>query len=441
MHPAAQDPMDPQNIGSLIDHMMDTALRMPMIMEPREPVFFMFIDDTQTDESSAPEEQALDSMVTRLMQQGNCDKHKQGHEEKGEGELPALHNHIRLKGEEILKQEDIPEGRRRLARRLTEISPEEFIARAAHNRHDGLGHHHGGPGHHHHHHDPPHMCPRKLQCLIQADEQKKLSPGCSQAVSHLVQVRTEEATHMEEMALYMSMFWFYCVLCICLFTLILCRKWKSNTRIFWLRLKVLQAVYSNPEIKCKVEEELDSAIGAVPPVGQVGLKMMSQKGREECREKRKRFYTVGALMLLVFTLDTFGYMPRCWPFVFMGLACMFIIVRMTTVCFSPAPVRGCSCCCCGGSTLDVENGTVTSDQACCSCCKGSGICAPKCQTCCGISEKAGAGGCCGGSCGCGNGSDCNGDCGCCGDDKNACSVKKRVAANMVVYEGVPIQIV
>lgn len=228
MHPAALEPMDPINIGPLLDHMMDTALRMPMMMQPEEPVFFLMIENGPPQEQPS-EEFVLDSMVSRLMQQSDCHK-KQLMIEAGEEPVHDVAHHIRLKGQQVLEQEDVPEDRRRLARRLTEVTPEEMMAGHWH-QHD---HHHGHP-----HHDHHHICPRKHKCLMQARDQNKLIPECAGALTRLEQVQDIERQQRHEMELYMTFFWFYCMLFFALFTMILMRKFKSGKGLFLLRLRIL----------------------------------------------------------------------------------------------------------------------------------------------------------------------------------------------------------
>merc|ERR1712137_270394 len=93
-------------------------------------------------------------------------------------------------------------------------------------------------------------------------------------------------------------------------------------------------------------------------------------------------------MLLVF-VDPFWVLPLC---------ILVAIIRIGLVCFANTPVRECSCCCCGTSTEDVKNGLQT---PCCDCCKGTGVCAVGCASCCGTSGCCGDGGCCdGGNCNC-----------------------------------------
>ena len=125
IHPAALEPTDPINLGPLLDHMLDTALNMPFIMQPQEPMFFLIIDlDQEEDTPRAPEEHALNAMLSKLVQQTN--QEQPAVEETNEEVHDVIH-HIRLKGQQVLEQEDVPEDRRRLARRLTEVTPEEMM--------------------------------------------------------------------------------------------------------------------------------------------------------------------------------------------------------------------------------------------------------------------------------------------------------------------------
>ena len=71
----------------------------------------------------------------------------------------------------------------------------------------------------------------------------------------------------------------------------------------------------------------------------------------------------------------------------------------------------CECCCCGANTSDAKNGNLTAEQECCSCCKGSGVCAPSCADCCDPPKGCGCQeGCC---CCSSNGTKATDDCKCC----------------------------
>lgn len=492
MHPEALDPLDPINIGPLLDHMMDTALRMPMFVQPMEPVFFVLIDDSPFEEQP-PEEFVFDSMISRLMQQSDCDRQMPF--------MPAeedVTHHIRLKGQHVLDQEDVPEDRRRLARRLTEVSPEDMMKRPQF------------PYHEH-----PRISPGKHKCLLQAREQNKLLPECHGAVSRLERIHEFEQNQRDKMDLYMTFFWLYCILFSAFFVLAMARKFKNTKGLFFLRLRILQAVYSNPDIKAKVEDEVGLPLGDVPPVPSGALKLLSQEGRNECKRKRQRFCFILYTILGFFVLDANGFLPDSWPLFVMGGCCAFMACRIVSLCFQKQEHRECKCCCCGGSTTDVADGTVSDAQACCKCCKGSGVCSPKCKSCCGngsnknqcgkkccdekcdcckcceaeglyaaeykllvegdckccccggstsdvtngtVSEAqaccncckgtgecsakcksccgGGAGTCCDGTCNCAKDHCCDGSCDCC-SDKN----EVNVGPNTVVYQGVPIQIV
>ena len=71
----------------------------------------------------------------------------------------------------------------------------------------------------------------------------------------------------------------------------------------------------------------------------------------------------------------------------------------------------CTCCCCGATSPDAKAGLLTEDQACCSCCKGTGVCSIQCASCCGD------GGCCGPDC-------CNGG-GCCCSSSSGSGTKTK----------------
>lgn len=501
IHPQALAPFDPVNLGSLLDHMMDTSLVMHRMVMP-EPTFFMVIEtqpEEPEDQHAAPE-RALDSMISKLVEHSNCDKKHQEMMQMQPEETHDVTHHIRLKGQEILSQENVPEDRLRMARRLTEVTPEE-VMKMKHNYH---------PGHHHPHNDDGkhHMCPKKHKCLMEALGQNKLQPECASALVRLEKIQEHEMKQMAEDEAFMAFFQIYCILFFGLFAMIVIRKFNAGKGLFLLRLRVLQAVYSNPAIKAKVEDEVGLPLGDVPPLPSGALKILSNSGRSDILGKRLRFLRLATVTFALVAMDAFGLLPDWWPLAAISSCCGFLVVRMVGVCFSEPEVRECNCCCCGGSTLDVQNGTVGDAQACCVCCKGTGICAVKCSTCCtsgccscGDSGCDGSCGCCGdskgmvcakkevvldcccccccggstlhvqngtvseaqacctcckgtgacapnckscctdGSCDCGDG--CDGTCGCCGDDKKSENVCKMAAVGpkMVVYQGIPVQIV
>jgi len=403
IHPAALEPTDPINLGPLLDHMLDTALNMPFIMQPQEPMFFLIIDlDQEEDSPRAPEEHALDAMLSKLVQQTN---QEQPAVEETKEEVHDVIHHIRLKGQQVLEQEDVPEDRRRLARRLTEVTPEEMMKMRQYQQS-----HTGG-----HVDYPHHMCPRKQQCLMAALEQNQVSRDCANALTRLEVIRRAEFQKMQETEVYMSLFWLYCALFLVLFSMVMARKIKSGRGLFRLRLRILQAIYSNPELKAKVEDEVGESLGAVPPLSTAALKFLSADGPMQLRRKRERFINMLYLCLALLALDAFGVLPPIWPLVVMGFCCCYLVSRMVILCFSKPEVRECKCCCCGGSTTDVENGTVSASQACCNCCKGTGVCSAKCKTCCGPSD--------GDACSCCGGKDC---CCCDGDSKKACPLKEKL---------------
>lgn len=200
----------------------------------------------------------------------------------------------------------------------------------------------------------------------------------------------------------------------CIMLAVLARKMKGaavNSR--WrLNLRVLQAVYSNPAIKEQIEKELGEPLGYVPPVPKAALRFMGAKVAETKRmlaESRGKRRDVVILLVLLIIFAPGLVLPAC---IFLAL------FRIRTIHLSTAEEEEaeCECCCCGVSTTDVKNGKVTSEQACCNCCQGLGVCKPSCASCCGsgdAKDSTGSDGCC---CCCGS------DCCCCGaKDNKACS--------------------
>ena len=199
--------------------------------------------------------------------------------------------------------------------------------------------------------------------------------------------------------------WIYLGL-LCLLLILVARRYRGNRGQRRLKLRIFQAIYSNPTLKAMLEKELGESVGSVPPVSSHVLRFMSEGGRSLRRKiacaRRVQMAFFAFLLVLVFVA----------PFWVLPICIVLSAVRVALLCCASAPVRECTCCCCGASTEHAANGTLTQEQACCGCCKGTGVCAPGCADCCGPS------GCC-----CCEDGKCSGDCcdgngaGCCVDNQ------------------------
>lgn len=269
-----------------------------------------------------------------------------------------------------------------------------------------------------------------------------------------------------------------------------------------LKRSILRTIYSNPKLKSEVENAMGETIGAFPP-----LPMSVQKIRQLRKKIRMTKLIMIMIVMSVFTTlvlidddeatssdDEFSC---CAPFYFVSALLFAVLLKLhlrARMMMSQMNLtEDCTCCCCGGSASDVQNGTVSKAQACCNCCKGTGVCPPSCTLCCTDGTCSccdGAGccccspsGCCGedsccgksatccgkdgcccccgaasgadrgiltekqASCECCGGSGCCGSkCDCCDDNDQCCAEneKKKIvirSSERVVYDGVPVTVV
>ena len=400
-------------------------------------------------------ENVLDSMVSTLAEKSAADPFEF---------VKRLQEH----GNTLLLDSTISEERRRLARRLSEASPTSFSKPRL---------------------PLPFGCP-KNRCLMAAYSEGATSDRCSDALKAAENVRDLEVAHetlleQKESDAFLGFTFLYAILAFCTLAMVHKRFSKLHIgRMEHLRLKrsILQAVYSNPEIKASVEFQLQEEIGGVPPLPPHVLERMGgmkfPRGFFCCKVVR-----VFMMVLIVF-------LAFAAPLLAMPLLCIIMAGRCLSLSLCPTkpPVRMCSCCCCGVTTEDVKNGTVSATQACCTCCNGLGVCGPLCTSCCGTDPEE-ACGCCSGDCDCcnpvpkctccccgltnwdakkgmmtdeqacctccaGTGScgegcmACCGDsgdgCGCCAGDCDCCSGASSPVvkeSKVVVYQGIPIQLV
>lgn len=439
-NPAAPPPMQ-MDISSILDQMMSQA----MLMANEEPHITIFHFVSVGDEEEAPAsaqqkaapDEVLDAMVQNLVQRTS---------DNPENVAKKIVEHAN----DILKTEQ-DEDRVRMARRLTQMAPEML----------------SGP-----HLPLPFGCPRN-RCLMSAFEQGVVSASCAEALKTAerlqnVHVMRELVKVERDSKLFISFTILYGVLAFVTLAVLSRHLRKMHRNIeYQLNLKksILQAVYSNPVIKAKVEKSMGRGIGYVPPLPP---HVLAQLGGHEF--PHRGFFCSKLIMLgtfaTVFTLVVVN------PLLAMPVLCILMFARFLRLAFCPPqhPAPKCSCCCCGLSTDDVKNGNISSTQACCTCCNASGVCAPGCADCCGL-EPDGACDCCMDGCDCcnpppvccccgatpslmtltkeQNACSCcsgSGSCGkgcksCCGDRHSPACTKPLLHAEKGVYQGIPIQIV
>jgi hypothetical protein len=330
--------------------------------------------------------------------------------------------HMNIKGEQILMEQNrevsIHKGLLEkfnhdehlvtMARRLQEVTPEHLYRRA--------------------------FLPfgeKKNACLQQNLE--KVSPKCAHAIRDLSMVRNrEEQLNKEADDLANNIFILYFLL----LSTICVAMYKARPvirRQRWLLQRILRVVYSNPQIKEKVEKECRHQIGYTPPM---------------VLRRRVRLPLLLRIIILATLFSCFVA-----PFIVVQLLCCVVGLSLWLVVFrSPkAQAQVCTCCCCGMTTEDAANST--EGGCCCPCCNGTGVCSLECANCCEDSDLEAVGDmncscCCGDGCccccGCGNTDKCCGGCCCCIINKSSQSLPKRTVLSVdkvTVYEGVPIQIV
>jgi hypothetical protein len=335
--PMAPPPPMPEgdNIGPLIDQMMESALAMPVT------VSFVVIEDSESEPMPPPPaEQVVDAFVSKMAQ------------EQPE-EIPLLAQQLVQHGHQVLEQDDATEELRHLARRLTEVQPDQMY----HGVHLPFG------------------CPRN-RCLLAASQEGRVSESCMSTMNQLQQVNQMENILEQQQGDFLTMMWIYCLLLVMLLIL-MGRRYAQNKSNRALKLRILKAVYANPSIKAQLEQDLGESVGNVPPVSTHVLRLMSAGGmalrrKIECVRRVKLVFFIFLFSLIIFS-----------PFWVLPICIVISAIRVALLCCAPAPVRECTCCCCGVSTEDVTNGLVTDAQACCNCCAGTGVCSPACASCCG----------------------------------------------------------
>eukprot|EP00545_Synedropsis_sp_CCMP1620_P000407 CAMPEP_0119015212 /NCGR_PEP_ID=MMETSP1176-20130426/10617_1 /TAXON_ID=265551 /ORGANISM="Synedropsis recta cf, Strain CCMP1620" /LENGTH=555 /DNA_ID=CAMNT_0006968485 /DNA_START=29 /DNA_END=1696 /DNA_ORIENTATION=- len=376
MNPMAPPPQM-LDLSNILDEMMTQAL----LQQPQEATiirFYRISDEPEEQPQEQPKEQpqelpapeqVLDSMIHTLMERSA---------EKPE----VVAQHVVEHGNKLLQSEVLDEDRVRMARRLTEMSPDKFQ----------------GPRL-----PLPFGCQRN-HCLMRAFEEGAVSPPCGQALQNaettqrvVVQRRASKIERESEAFVHFTILYIF----LAILTIVALRKHlhRMTRRVrahLHLKRSILQAVYSNPAIKAKVEDEVGRSIGSVPPLPP---HVLAQMGGPQF--PHSGFFALKLLKLITFaTILTLIFVT---PFLAMPLLCVLMMVRFLHLSFFPpqAPHMACSCCCCGLSTDDVQSGNVTSKQACCTCCNGMGVCAPACADCCGL-DPDGACDCCSDGCDCCN---------------------------------------
>ena len=381
-----------REMESFIDHVMVSSLHMPASSSSEESTSFLLILED-------PQPQVMIDCVDRAVQHMLSEIAGKTPVEKVSDTAQRIANH----GSILLETQPEDETHARVARRLSEVTPEDLQERQQA------------------------LMPfssTQTECLRAAYTEARLSLACGRAIYRLDQIRDKqyraEWQFRQDRAVVM-------VNLLCLYALVI----ATGMVIYWRRRKdirakrrltrqIFQAIYSKPDLKHAVEREMGRSAGNVPPLHGSELWRMGLLGRElkgvfkTCRLLRLSFVTIVTICFVLAPLTTL-------PVVVGYAAAVFWCAA-----FSPKPVEICACCCCAATTEDVKNGTLTQEQACCGCCNGTGVCSAQCASCCGPSKKkknqGTQGGCCDGCCCCSGG---NGNVkGCCDDGCSCCSGSK-----------------
>lgn len=387
MNPLAPPPVL-LDVTSILDDMMDRALTIQSEQSSPMMIHMIRIASDELDEPNqnaqafpAPED-VLDSMVHELMDRVN-----------EEPEIVA--EKIVAHGNNLLKSEE-DESMVRMARRLTQVNPQ------------AMGHKL----------PLPFGCSQN-RCLMRAYDQGLLSSPCAETLRAAEETREIVARKVAAVEYESQAFLHFTIIYLVLafVTIFALRRHLRKHGIYLksrlsLTRKIFQAVYSNPEVKAKVEDAIGHDIGFVPPLSENILAQMGGQRQEICFTKKILRLASFAAILTLILVD---------PVMAMFFLCILMFARFIHLLFCPPqpPKRSCSCCCCSASTDDARNGTLTKEQACCTCCHGTGVCAPGCADCCEPDDP----------CDC-----CTDDCDCC-ESKDVCNCCCCGASNLDAKKG------
>lgn len=392
------------DLGLLLDSIFaaEQHHRVPMLQQP-EMRFIMVLDGSEAVSSSATPDESP--------------SHEHAMAEQALSHIAAMTDmhtmddtaeHVQHHAQWILQHPETTDTQRRLARRLQAVATPDALLEQRRNF-------------------LPFGCPRRNQCLQRIYQQRLVSPPCGLALQRLENVRAiqhlESVQRYHEQQFVLKHLLLLYLLVLATMAVLYCRRGAQIRQTRRLKRRILTAVYSQPALKAAIETELGESIGTVPPLRWRALMKFGLHGREYRAwskiARRVWLATVMCSAALLVVAPTL-FLPLC---VTMAAALFWCAIS------TRSPVRVCACCCCGASTEDVKNGTLTQDQECCGCCQGTGVCAPSCASCCGNDDDTDDKGCCccsccGGAgccCCCSSGSGKSTSGGCCGCCSSCCS--------------------
>jgi hypothetical protein len=333
--PFAPPPPEVEDLSLFMNRVFDSVF---------EPRYAPQISVVWFQEAVAEEpDMVIDSAVARLA----ADKQPE--------EIPELAHQLQHFGQGLLHDAQVHGERHRMARRLTEMDPmtiQHYVAL-------------------------PFGC-SKNRCLREAFEKHQVSRECAHSIHVLERTFVLENELDRRQGIFIGMMWIY-IGALALLMMLVARNYRARRGRRRLKQKILLAVYGNPAIRKQVEDELEESIGEVPPLSYHVMRLLSAGGKDLKRRMRclRQFHAILliCLMALVFVA----------PFWVLPICIVVTLVRVAQLCFvnSELEAEDCTCCCCAASPGMAQAGILSEEQACCACCKGTGICSPKCASCCG----------------------------------------------------------
>jgi hypothetical protein len=269
-------------------------------------------------------------------------------------EIPQLANDLQKYGNELLLRHDENSFQYRMARRLTELDATTI----QNNVNLPFGY-------------------TKNRCLRQALANGKLSRGCAASIQEMQKTYTLESQLEKRQDVFMALMWVY-IAALSVLLLQLARRMRSQRSKRHLRMRILQAVYNNHEIKRQVEDDLGHSVGNDPPLSLHALSLIG-RGGEDLKDALRCMKRVHMVMLVVMVV-----LILVAPFWVLPFCIVVSIVRVVELCLLPNNTveSECACCCCGATSGNADY-VLLQDDECCACCKGTGVCSPSCADCCG----------------------------------------------------------
>lgn len=351
------------DLGSVLDSFFSSALQTAPEVNNGAWMLVWETNDAAVDIQESRDENMMNHVLSHLAAHTDLDR------------MEELSNQVRSHGQMLMERAETSHEQRRMARRLTEASPDVLIE----HRRTFL----------------PFGCIVN-RCLEQAYASHLVSPPCGlamqglehvRAVQHLQNVQRDE--EQEYMLTHLAVLYFFVLLTIVTVHYRRSSELKRNRR---LKHRIFRAIYSKPTIKAALEQEMGESIGHVPPLRWQVLShwgLYGQQFRKLVAESGRIRVVVGMVIFLCFCLTV-----ALAPLNFMMIAPTMAAFGFWSAACSKAPTPVCACCCCGATTEDAKDGTLTEEQACCSCCSGTGVCSLQCPSCCGNEDDAKSGGSC-----------------------------------------------